>query len=171
VHVRHILDTTIVPARIDAATALVASELARTIADRLGVIGLLAVEFFLTETGEILVNELAPRPHNSGHWSLDGCATSQFEQQVRAVCGLPLGDVAVREPIVMVNILGEAWRWRGDAVVGPPDWSAILAEPRARLHLYGKPTPRPGRKMGHFTVSGPEVASALALAAELKARL
>ncbi len=170
-HVHHILDTTIVPARIDAPTAQAASEFARAIADRLGVVGLLAVEFFLTEAGEILVNELAPRPHNSGHWTLDGCATSQFEQQVRAVCGLPLGAVEVRGPIVMVNILGDAWRWRGGAVVGPPEWAAILAEPRARLHVYGKPTPRPGRKMGHFTVSGPDAASALALAADLKARL
>ncbi len=170
-HVRHILDTTIVPARIAPPVAQAATELARAIADRLGVVGLLAVELFLTEADEILVNELAPRPHNSGHWSLDGCATSQFEQQVRAVCGLPLGDVAVRIPTVMVNILGDAWRWREGSVVGPPNWAAVLAEPRARLHLYGKPTPRPGRKMGHFTVAAPEVATALAVAAGLKAQL
>jgi 5-(carboxyamino)imidazole ribonucleotide synthase len=160
-----------VPARIAPPVAQAATELARAIADRLGVVGLLAVELFLTEADEILVNELAPRPHNSGHWSLDGCATSQFEQQVRAVCGLPLGDVAVRIPTVMVNILGDAWRWREGSVVGPPNWAAVLAEPRARLHLYGKPTPRPGRKMGHFTVAAPEVATALAVAAGLKAQL
>jgi len=170
-HVNHILDTSLVPARIDAPTARAAAELAAAIAEQLGVVGLLAVEFFLTPAGELLVNELAPRPHNSGHWSLDGCATSQFEQQVRAVCGLPLGDVAVRAPTVMVNILGDAWRWQDDKVIGPPNWAAVLAEPGARLHLYGKPAPRPGRKMGHFTVSAPELATALAVATDLKSRL
>ena len=121
---------------------------------------------FLTTWGEVLVNEIAPRPHNSGHWSMDGCETSQFEQQVRAVCGLPLGPTGVIRPTVMVNILGDAWR-RGTE----PNWSAVLSEPRARLHLYGKPEPRPGRKMGHFTVQGASVADALELALAIKSRL
>jgi 5-(carboxyamino)imidazole ribonucleotide synthase len=146
------------------------------------------VELFLTTKGELLVNELAPRPHNSGHWSLDGCETSQFEQHVRAVCGLPLGGVGVREPTVMVTILGDAWfapaaspsgaagglaangEGRGEAR-RVPNWAAVLAEPRAKLHLYGKTEPRRGRKMGHFTVRAAEVETALARARELKARL
>jgi len=146
------------------------------------------VELFLTTAGELVVNELAPRPHNSGHWSLDGCETSQFEQHVRAVCELPLGGVAVREPTVMVNILGDAWfapaaspagaagglaangEGRGEAR-RVPNWAAVLAAPRAKLHLYGKTEPRRGRKMGHFTVRAAEVETALARARELKARL
>ena len=116
-------------------------------------------------------NELAPRPHNSGHWSIDGCETSQFEQHVRAICGLPLGGVEVREPTVMVNILGDAWKWRDGRVVGDPDWNAIVSAPRAKLHLYGKAEPRPGRKMGHFTVRDANVETALARARELKAKL
>jgi 5-(carboxyamino)imidazole ribonucleotide synthase len=176
IHTHHILDFSIVPARIDAATARAAETLALAIAEKLGVVGLIAVEMFVTRDGEVLVNELAPRPHNSGHWSLDGCETSQFEQHVRAVCGLPLGAVAVREPSVMVNILGDAWFVRGDGPAAgdarrEPEWAAILAAPRAKLHLYGKTEPRRGRKMGHFTVRDTTVAAALARATELKARL
>ncbi len=170
-HTHHILDFSIVPARIEAAVARKAEQLALAIAEKLGVEGLVAVEMFVTAGGEVLVNELAPRPHNSGHWSLDGCETSQFEQQVRAVCGLPLGGVAVREPTVMVNILGDAWQWRDGKVAADPKWAMILAEPRAKLHLYGKAEPRPGRKMGHFTVRADTVESALARARALKARL
>lgn len=170
-HTHHILDFSIVPARIEAAVARKAEQLALAIAEKLGVEGLVAVEMFVTAGGEVLVNELAPRPHNSGHWSLDGCETSQFEQQVRAVCGLPLGGVAVREPTVMVNILGDAWQWRDGKVAADPKWAVILAEPRAKLHLYGKAEPRPGRKMGHFTVRADTVESALARARALKARL
>ncbi len=171
VHTHHILDFSIVPARIDPTVARAAEQLAARIAEKLGVVGLLAVEMFVTKKGEVLVNELAPRPHNSGHWSIDGCETSQFEQHVRAVCDLPLGGVAVREPTVMVNILGDAWRWRGDQVAGDPNWTAILGAPRAKLHLYGKAAPRVGRKMGHFTVRADDIAQAVARAAELKGQL
>ncbi|HWL17385.1 MAG TPA: 5-(carboxyamino)imidazole ribonucleotide synthase [Opitutus sp.] len=171
IHTRHILDFSIVPARVSAAIAREAEQLATAIAEKLGVVGLLAVELFLADNGEVLVNELAPRPHNSGHWSIDGCETSQFEQHVRAVCGLPLGPVGVREPTVMVNILGDAWKWRDGAVAGDPNWKAILSEPRAKLHLYGKAEPRPGRKMGHFTVRDRDLEAAIEKARELKAAL
>lgn len=171
IHTLHILDFSIVPARVAPAVAQAAEALAARIAEKLGVVGLLAVELFLTTAGELVVNELAPRPHNSGHWSLDGGETSQFEQHVRAVCGLPLGAVGVREPTVMVNILGDAWKWADGKVVGAPDWAAVLTEPKAKLHLYGKTEPRPGRKMGHFSVRGADVETALARARELKARL
>lgn len=171
IHTNHILDVSIVPARIPASVEAEARDLAVRITEKLGVVGLLAVEMFLEPGGVLSVNELAPRPHNSGHWSIDGGETSQFEQHVRAVCGLPLGPSGARGPTVMVNILGDAWTWRGGQVTGEPDWSAILAEPAARLHLYGKPNPRPGRKMGHFTVQGADVEAALALARALKSRL
>lgn len=166
IHARCVLDFSIVPARVGAAVAAEARHLAHNLAERLGVAGLLAVEMFLTDRGELLVNELAPRPHNSGHWSLDGGETSQFEQHVRAVCGLPLGPAGVREPTVMVNIPGDAWRDGRD-----PDWAAILREPRAKLHLYGRPEPGPGRKMGHFTVRAGDVEAALESARGLKAAL
>jgi 5-(carboxyamino)imidazole ribonucleotide synthase len=166
IHTRNILDFSIVPARVSAAVAAEAQQLASDIAQKLGVVGLLAVELFFTDRGVLLVNELVPRPHNSGHWSIDGGETSQFEQQVRAVCGLPLGPVGVREPTVMVNLLGDLWRGGRE-----PDWTAILAEPKSKLHLYGQREPRPGRKMGHFTVRAPDVETALAKARELKAKL
>lgn len=165
IHARHILDFSIAPARVGAAVAREAQQLATDIAEKLGVAGLLAVELFLTDTGELLVNELAPRPHNSGHYTLDACVTSQFEQHVRAICGLPPGNAALTSPAVMVNILGDAWAH------GEPDWAAILADPQAHLHLYGKRDARPGRKMGHFTVTAPDAEQALARARELKAAL
>jgi len=171
IHTHHILDFSIVPARVSTVVAQAAEMLAARIAEKINVVGLLAVEMFLTTTGELVVNELAPRPHNSGHWSIDGGETSQFEQHVRAVCGLPLGAAAVREPTVMVNILGDAWKWANGKVVGAPRWPAILAAPRAKLHLYGKAEPRPGRKMGHFTVRAADIATALAQAQALKAQL
>ncbi len=171
IHTNHILDFSIVPARIPASVEAAARALAARIADRLGVVGLLAVEMFLEPGGGLLVNELAPRPHNSGHWSIDGGETSQFEQHVRAICGLPLGPSGARGATVMVNILGDAWGARDGTPAGEPDWAAILSEPSARLHLYGKPQPRPGRKMGHFTVQGVDAESALALAREIKSRL
>ena len=170
-HTRHILDVSIVPARVSPAVARQAEALAVSIAEKLGVVGLVAVEFFVTSGGEVLVNELAPRPHNSGHWSLDSAVTSQFEQQVRAVCGLPLGSTDADQPSVMVNILGDAWTWRDGRVAGEPRWEVILEEPRAKLHLYGKDEPRIGRKMGHFTVRGEAVEEAIALAQSLKQRL
>lgn len=172
IHTRHILDFSIVPARVSAAVQERARALAEAIATRLDLVGLLAVELFLTDQDEILVNELAPRPHNSGHWTLDACATSQFEQHVRAVAGLPLGDISPTAPAaVMVNILGDAWKWSGEECTGTPDWSALLREPRVHLHLYGKKEPRPGRKMGHFTVIGDTADSALERARQLKAAL
>jgi 5-(carboxyamino)imidazole ribonucleotide synthase len=172
IHTRHILDFSILPARVAPAVQEQARALAEGIAERLGLTGLLAVELFLTDRGELLVNEIAPRPHNSGHWSLDACVTSQFEQHVRAVAGLPLGDVSMSAPAaVMVNILGDAWRWDGDRCVGEPNWATILAEPHAHLHLYGKKEPRPGRKMGHFTVTAATPDAALELARRLKAAL
>ena len=171
IHTKHILDFSIVPARVPAETAAAAEKLALAIVEKLGVVGLLAIELFLTDRGELLVNELAPRPHNSGHWTLDACATSQFEQHVRAVCGLPLGDVSVVAPVVMVNILGDAWKWQGGQIAGPPDWAAVLSHPRAKLHLYGKKEPRVGRKMGHFTVTAATAGAALEAARELKTRL
>jgi 5-(carboxyamino)imidazole ribonucleotide synthase len=140
-HRNHILATTHAPARIAPATAAAASVMARRIAERLDLIGLLAVEMFLTKTGELLVNELAPRPHNSGHWTIDACMTSQFEQLVRAICGLPLGSTERHADAVMTNLIG-------DEVDG---WREVLDDPGAKLHLYGKREVRPGRKMGHVT--------------------
>lgn len=162
IHTNHILDLSIVPARVGPAILNDAIELARTIADALELTGLLAVELFLAPGGTLLVNELAPRPHNSGHFTFDACVTSQFEQHVRAVCGLPLGSTDLLSPVVMVNILGQAWA-RGD-----PDWSVLLAEPRLKLHLYGKGEARPGRKMGHFSVLAESVDVALNRARDLR---
>ena len=146
VHVRHILDVTTVPAQLPLRVAAGAIELARAIAQALDVVGLLAVEMFVVGE-DILVNELAPRPHNSGHYSVDACVTSQFEQQLRAVCGLPLGDVQLLKSAAMANLLGEVWS------DGTPNWNAALAFPEVKLHLYGKSDPRPGRKMGHLTAA------------------
>jgi 5-(carboxyamino)imidazole ribonucleotide synthase len=144
-HRRHILDVSTVPADVAPATAHQAAELASAITASLRVVGLLAVEMFLVGEDRLVVNELAPRPHNSGHFSFDACVTSQFEQQLRAVCGLPLGDVTLLRPAAMVNLLGDLWQ------VGEPDWVAALSYPEVKLHLYGKRDPRPGRKMGHMT--------------------
>ena len=171
IHTKHILDFSIVPARVPAETAAEAEKLALAIVEKLNVVGLLAIELFLTDRGELLVNELAPRPHNSGHWTLDACVTSQFEQHVRAVCGLPLGDVSVVAPVAMVNILGDAWKWQGDKITGEPNWAAVLSHPHAKLYLYGKKAPRVGRKMGHFTVTAATAGAALEAARELKTRL
>jgi 5-(carboxyamino)imidazole ribonucleotide synthase len=146
VHENHILATSVAPAPLADSILTRAQSIASDIATRLDVIGLLAVEFFLTRRGELLVNELAPRPHNSGHYSFDACVTSQFEQQLRAVCGLPLGETRLLTPVVMRNLLGDVW------ANGTPDWSRLLALPGLRLHLYGKSEARPGRKMGHYTV-------------------
>jgi 5-(carboxyamino)imidazole ribonucleotide synthase len=170
IHTRHILDFSIVPARVPDATRRQASELGIAIAEKIGLVGLLAVELFLTDRGELLVNELAPRPHNSGHTTMDACRTSQFEQHVRAICGLPLGDVTT-VPSVMVNILGDSWKWDGERWVGDPNWTALHASPDAKLHLYGKSEPRVGRKMGHFTVLGSSADAALERARTLKAAL
>jgi 5-(carboxyamino)imidazole ribonucleotide synthase len=161
-HRNGILDLSVAPATGPLAAA--ATALAAQVAEVLDYVGVLGVELFVVD-GELIVNELAPRPHNSGHWTLDGARTSQFEQQVRAVCGLTLGDPAMTHGgVAMVNLLGERWE-RGE-----PDWAAALADPGAHLHLYGKHEPRPGRKMGHLTTlaASPEQAEALAL--HLRAR-
>ncbi|MBL9218447.1 MAG: 5-(carboxyamino)imidazole ribonucleotide synthase [Opitutaceae bacterium] len=165
IHTNHILDFSIVPARVKPEVTAAAEKLARLIAEKINLVGVMGVELFVTKGGEVLVNELAPRTHNSGHWTIDACMTSQFEQQVRAICGLPLGAVTLLSPVVMVNILGDAW------ANGEPKWGALLAQPNVRLHLYGKADPRPGRKMGHFTVTARDADMALELAEKYKARL
>jgi 5-(carboxyamino)imidazole ribonucleotide synthase len=154
-HENGILDVSIAPARIDARIAARAVEIAHAVLDRLSVVGVLCVEFFVTRTGDLLINELAPRPHNSGHFTFDANVTSQFEQQLRAVCGLPLGGIEQLSPAVMVNLLGDIWD------NGEPDWAAAVAMPNVKLHLYGKSEPRPGRKMGHLTALAPTVEQAL----------
>ena len=157
-HHRHILDVSVSPARVPADVAANAVSITRRILEDLSYVGVLCVEFFVTSDGLLLVNEIAPRPHNSGHFTIDACVTSQFEQQVRAICGLSLGNTAQLEPAAMVNLLGDLW------VNGEPDWAAALAMPRVKLHLYGKTHPRPGRKMGHITALAPTVDEALAKA-------
>jgi 5-(carboxyamino)imidazole ribonucleotide synthase len=158
VHVHHILHASIVPARITEATQAVGAQLACKIADLLDVVGLIAVELFLNEDGSLLIYEMAPRPHNSGHYSMDGCITSQFEQHIRAVADLPFGSTELLKPTVMINLLGDVW---ANSKKGEPDWAALLADPNVKLHLYDKGEPRPGRKMGHFTVLGDNIAATL----------
>lgn len=143
VHRDGILHTTRVPARVDETEAAVARQLAARIAEGLAYVGVLAIEFFLTRDGGLLVNEVAPRPHNSGHFTFGACATSQFEQHLRAISGMPLGDPSLLRPCVMLNLMGDLW----DA--GEPDWTTVFAHPSASLHLYGKSQARPGRKMAH----------------------
>lgn len=164
-HHNHILHTSIAPSGMDAAILEEGESLARRIAEKLGVVGLIAVEFFLDRHNRLIVNEMAPRPHNSGHYSIEGCGTSQFEQHIRAITGLPLGSTELLRPTVMVNLLGDLWD------PATPDWSALLQDPRLHLHLYDKGEPRPGRKMGHFTVLDPDVANARAAALEAEARI
>ena len=164
-----ILDVSIAPARVPEALAREAQDMAARLAAAIDYVGVLGVEFFVTG-GRLLVNELAPRPHNSGHYTIEACATSQYVQQVRALCGLPLGDPRLLSPAVMVNVLGDVWE-KGVGNGREPDWAAVLAEPRARLHLYGKESARPGRKMGHFTVLDAERDRAVATALALRARL
>ena len=161
-HRAGILDTTRVPAAVDPALARDAAGIACAIADALEYVGVLAVEFFVARDGRLLVNEIAPRPHNSGHYTLDACVTGQFEQQVRALCGLPLGDPHLLAPAVMVNLLGEIWQ------SGTPPWDALLGIAGAKLHLYGKRAARAGRKMGHVTCVAADAAGAEAQAAAVK---
>ena len=154
-HRNHILDVSIAPAAVDEDVARDAVEITRTVLEKLDVVGLLCVEFFLKRDGGLLINELAPRPHNSGHLTFDACVTSQFEQQLRAVCGLPLGSTELLRPAAMANLLGSLWQ------NGEPNWGAACAFPDVKVHLYGKLTPKPGRKMGHLTAlaASPEEAS------------
>ena len=165
IHASGILDVSIVPARIGNVLADKVTNMAKLIADKLDYVGVMAVEFFISD-GELLVNEVAPRPHNSGHYSLDACVTDQFEQQVRAVCGLPLGETRLLSPVVMINMLGNIWH-HGQA----PDWSKLLDHPNIKLHLYGKKEARPGRKMGHYNVIATTVDAALNLAIDTQLKL
>lgn len=160
-HHRHILDLSLAPARIEPAIGSEAIAITREVLEQLGVVGVLCVEFFLTPDGRLLINELAPRPHNSGHLTFDACVTSQFEQQLRAVCGLPLGSTELLRPAAMANLLGDLWQ------DGEPDWSAACGFDQVKLHLYGKLEPKAGRKMGHLTAmaSSVDAAAALVLAA------
>jgi 5-(carboxyamino)imidazole ribonucleotide synthase len=152
-HRHHILDLSVAPAPIPAALADEAIRIAIAVVDALSYIGVLCVEFFVARDGRLMINEIAPRPHNSGHLTIDACRTSQFEQQVRAICGLPLGSTELLLPAAMANLLGDLW------ADGEPDWPAALTFPSVALHLYGKRSARPGRKMGHLTSLGPNAAS------------
>lgn len=144
-HVNHILDVSLAPAEVSPQVRVRADEITRGIFEKLDVVGTMAVEYFLTDDGDLMVNEIAPRPHNSGHLTMGGCETDQFEQQLRAVCGLPLGSVRYHRSVAMTNLLGDLWKH------GKPDWAAAAAIPGVSLHLYGKAQPRAGRKMGHLT--------------------
>ena len=155
VHKDGVLHTTVVPANVPADIARKALDIATRTVTALGHVGVAAVEMFLAD-GKLLINEVAPRTHNSGHPTLGAAATNQFEQHLRAICGLPLGDTAWLRPAAMVNLLGDLW-----PASGQPDWGAVLAEPSARLHLYGKKAARPGRKMGHVLVLADDTATAL----------
>jgi len=170
-HKNGILDISIVPARIDAALAERARDMAAHLARGLDYVGVMAVEFFVLQGGQIVFNEMAPRPHNSGHYTLDACATDQFQQQVRALCGLPLGDARLLSPVVMVNLLGDSWGMTDGAVQTAPDWSALLQHPGVQLHLYGKAEARPGRKMGHYNCLATTLDEALRIAQESRAAL
>jgi 5-(carboxyamino)imidazole ribonucleotide synthase len=149
-HRHHILDVSVAPSTIAAHMAVRAVEVTRAVMEALDFVGLLCVEFFVSESGDLLINELAPRPHNSGHLTFDACRTSQFEQQLRAVCGLPLGSPELLQPAAMANLLGDLW------ANGEPQWTKALQFPELKLHLYGKSAARPGRKMGHLTALAPK---------------
>lgn len=171
-HSRGILDVSIAPARASACQRDTAQEYAERIAERLGFIGTLAVEFFVSR-GQLYVNEMAPRPHNSGHHTIDACAVSQYDQQVRALCGIPLGEPRQHSASVMVNLLGELWFEGGDphGRYREPDWAVLHAVPGLRLHLYAKHHARHGRKMGHFTVLGDDAVDVLAKAMAARAAI
>lgn len=150
-HRHGILDISSAPARVPDQLQMDAMQIAEGIAQKLNYVGTMAVEFFVVGGG-LYVNEMAPRPHNSGHYTIDSCVTSQFEQQVRTLCNLPLGDASAHSAAVMVNLLGDLWYQRDAHHSHEPDWQNLLAKPNVKLHLYGKHHARPGRKMGHFTV-------------------
>jgi 5-(carboxyamino)imidazole ribonucleotide synthase len=164
-HSRHILDVSVAPARLPAGLARQAVEATEAVMRALDYVGILCVEFFVARDGRLLINELAPRPHNSGHLTFDACRTSQFEQQLRAICGLPLGSPDLLQPAAMANLLGELWDG------GEPDWRAALGFADVKLHLYGKTEPRPGRKMGHLTALAPTPAEARTRVLQARAAL
>jgi len=164
-HVAGILDVSFSPAPFGDKVSIEAVAITRGILEQLDVTGVLCVEFFLTRAGTLLINELAPRPHNSGHLTIDACVTSQFEQQLRSVCGLPLGSTEMLRPAAMANLLGDVWS------NGEPKWEAALALPEVKLHLYGKSEARPGRKMGHLTATAETAAAAANLVRNARARL
>jgi len=164
-HVNGILDVSIAPAQFDHGVARTAIGITRGVLEQLNVTGVLCVEFFLARDGRLLVNEVAPRPHNSGHLTIDSCITSQFEQQLRAVCGLPLGSTEMLRPAAMANLLGDLW------ADGEPRWASALALPEIKLHLYGKIEPRPGRKMGHLTATAATGAEAGRIVQEARCQL
>jgi 5-(carboxyamino)imidazole ribonucleotide synthase len=153
VHRSGILFSSTVPAAIDASLDAAARDAAVRIATGLDYVGVLCIEFFVLADGALCVNEMAPRPHNSGHWTIDASLTSQFEQQARVLAGLPLGDTrAIAPAVIMLNVLGDLWFGQTGGARLEPDWAGALSEPSAKLHLYGKSEPRPGRKMGHLTL-------------------
>jgi len=164
-HERHILDISVAPALLESRIAARAAEITRAVLEGLDVVGVLCVEFFVTAGGALMINEMAPRPHNSGHLTIEGCATSQFEQQLRAICGLPLGSTELVGPTAMANLLGDLWEG------GEPNWPAALRQPGVALHLYGKAEPRPGRKMGHLTARATTVEDARAAVARARQAL
>ncbi len=164
-HSNHILDISFAPAMVSEQVYTQAVEITRNIADSLGYVGTLCIEFFVTLDGKLIVNEIAPRPHNSGHLTFDACVTSQFEQQLRAVCGLPLGSTEFYRPAAMANLLGEVWQ------NGEPNWEAAASFPNVKLHLYGKTDPRPGRKMGHLTAMSETRQEAVDVVRRARARL
>jgi 5-(carboxyamino)imidazole ribonucleotide synthase len=170
-----ILDSTIVPARIAPALASEARDTALKVAAALDYRGVLCVELFVVDGGVLLINEIAPRPHNSGHYTIDACVTSQFEQQVRILADLPLGDTRAHSPAVMINLLGDVWfdapSGKPDAGRREPDWAAVLEVPEAKLHLYGKDEARRGRKMGHVTCVAPTLDQALGAARTIRRKL
>lgn len=165
-HVNGILDISIAPARISAALASTARDIAVRLATALRYEGVLAVEFFVLAGDKLLINEIAPRPHNSGHYTIDACRSSQFEQQVRVLCDLPLGDPSQHSPAVMVNLMGDLWRGPDKKIA--PNWQAVLKHPGAHLHLYGKREARAGRKMGHVTVCDADLSRALEMALSIR---
>ncbi|MFM8735740.1 MAG: 5-(carboxyamino)imidazole ribonucleotide synthase [Pirellulales bacterium] len=169
-HANHILDVSSVPAGLPDAVLAEASTTAERILTALGAVGVACVEFFVTKDGRVLVNEIAPRTHNSGHLTIEACDTSQFEQQVRAVCGLPLGSTRQVAPAAMANLLGDCWFEAASGSTREPDWPAALAVPGVRLHLYGKTDPRPGRKMGHLTALAATPEEAVAKVVEARRR-
>jgi len=162
IHVNGVLHMSIVPARVSDSLTKQAEEYAAILADAMSYVGILAVEYFISDDDVLYFNEMAPRPHNSGHFTKDACVTSQFEQQVRMMCGLKPGDTRLLSPVVMVNMLGDLW---------PPDWRIILEQKNIKLHLYGKNQARAGRKMGHFNVLAEELDTAIQVAESVFNRL